>query len=216
VIRNRDGTQDIIQYSVQLLLEGDNMESAFTEGDNSKVVATDTCKNTVYCLASQNNWKSPEEFGIIICKHFLTIYPQWVNKMVVTIYKDNWERVVVSDSAGRKKPHAHTFKRTGPIKPYTVCEGVKRGNSPMSFTVKSGFQSLEILKTTQSGFAGYPKDRYTSLPESNDRIVGTSAEGEWVYNKDAVARGSIDYCKVRKTLVNHSFFMLFSFFFSDI
>lgn len=201
VIRNRDGTQDILQYNVQLMLEGDNMASAFLEGDNSKVVPTDTCKNTVYCLASQNTWQSIEEFGLIICKHFLTEYPQWVNKITVTIQKDVWNRLNVPDSNGRIREHAHAFQRVGPFKPYTICVGEKRANTNFSFSVKSGFKGLEILKTTQSGFVGYPKDRYTSLPESTDRILGTSAEGEWVFNNDAVNRGRIDYTKVFDVIV---------------
>jgi len=193
VIRNRDGTQNIIQYNVQILLEGDNMETAFTTGDNSPVVATDTCKNTVYCVASQHDFKSMEEFGLILCKHFLNEYPQWVNKITVTIFRDLWERMVLPDSRGSRKDHAHAFRRMGPLKPFTICVGEKRANTNLSLSVKSGFKSLEICKTTQSGFVGYPKDRYTSLPESTDRLLGTSADAEWNYSKDAVSRGRIDY-----------------------
>lgn len=71
VIRKADGTHDVQQLSVQILLEGDNMEKVFTTGDNSPVVATDTCKNTVYCLAKLHDFNSIEEFGIILCNHFL-------------------------------------------------------------------------------------------------------------------------------------------------
>jgi urate oxidase len=195
VVRNRDGTQNIIQYNVELLLEGDAMDSAFLVGDNSTVVPTDTCKNTVYCVASQNEWSSMEEFGLLICKHFLNQYPQTCNKITVTIYRDNWDRLTTPDSRGMMKEHAHAFRRTGPIKPFTICIGEKRPTTNMSFSVSSGFKNLEICKTTMSGFVGYPKDRYTSLPESTDRIVGTSADAQWTYNKDAVNRGKIDYVK---------------------
>lgn len=193
VLRNRDGTQSIIQYNVQLLLEGDTMGSAFLTGDNSQVVPTDTCKNTVYCVASQNEFSSMEEFGILICKHFLKEYPKFVNKITVTIFRDLWERVQVPDSYGRVREHSHAFRRMGPLKPFTVCVGEKRYNSALKLGVTSGFKSLEILKTTQSGFVGYPKDRYTSLPEATDRILGTSADVEWTYSSTAVNRGGIDY-----------------------
>lgn len=193
VLRHRDGTQSVIQYNVQLLLEGDTMDNAFLVGDNSQVVPTDTCKNTVYCVASQHDFQSPEELGILICKHFLNEYPKFVNKITVTIYRDNWERLNVPDSQGQVRPHAHSFRRIGPLKPYTVVVGEKRPNTNVKLAVTSGFKSLEVLKTTQSGFVGFPKDRYTSLPEVTDRLVGTSADAEWVYNADAVNRGRIDY-----------------------
>lgn len=198
VLRNRDGTQDIIQYNVQLLLEGDTMDNAFLQGDNSQVVPTDTCKNTVYCVASQNNFESAEEFGTLLAKHFLHEYPKFVNKITITIHRDNWERLQVPDSNGRIRAHAHAFRRIGPFKPFTVVTGEKRPNTNLKLSVTSGFKSLEILKTTQSGFVGYPKDRYTSLPESTDRLLGTSADAEWVYNSDLVNRGKIDYNAVSR------------------
>jgi len=172
------------------------METAFTEGDNSIVVPTDTCKNTVYCVASTNNFSSIEEFGTILCRHFLNEYPKIVNKITVTIHRDIWKRLEVPDSQGVVVPHKHAFQRFGPLKPYTIVVGEKRPDTEITLQVTSGFKSLEILKTTQSGFVGFPKDRYTSLPEVTDRLVGTSADSEWKYNPEEVNKGSIDYSKV--------------------
>ncbi len=39
-----------VEWTVQVLLRGD-FESAHIEGDNSKILATDTMKNTVYSLS---------------------------------------------------------------------------------------------------------------------------------------------------------------------
>src|SRR5699024_4964028 len=48
--------------------------------------------------------------------------------------------------------------------------------------VISGFYDLTVLKTTASGFVGYPKDRYTTLPETEDRILATDIATRWRYN----------------------------------
>jgi hypothetical protein len=48
VIRGANGVHNVMQLSVQILLEGDTMGEVYETGDNAKVVATDTCKNTVY------------------------------------------------------------------------------------------------------------------------------------------------------------------------
>jgi urate oxidase len=79
--------------------------------------------------------------------------------------------------------------------------------------VQSGVKSLELLKTTQSGFENFHRDRFTSLPDVSDRLLGTSAEAEWVYptlsvsvslnahNKRAGAVGSVDYGKVNEEVL---------------
>lgn len=54
--RNPNGVHDVLQMNVEVLLQGDCMETAFTEGDNSLVVPTDTCKNTIYYLGKTNNF----------------------------------------------------------------------------------------------------------------------------------------------------------------
>eukprot|EP01033_Poteriospumella_lacustris_P001852 gene1852-1345_t len=196
VTRRKCGTHEIMQLNVQILLEGNDMDSAFTEGDNSKVVPTDTCKNTVYCVANQHEFSSIEEFGLILGKHFVTTYPSIVNKVNIVIKKDTWERIVVPDSRGKNAPHKHTFKRIGPQMPFTeVSVGGNRG-TVTTVSVKSGFKSLDIMKTTQSGFVGFPRCRFTSLPEATDRLLGTSADCEWVYNSQQVLRGSVNFNKV--------------------
>lgn len=158
------------------------MDSAFLTGDNSNVVPTDTCKNTIYCLGKKNDFDSIEQFGLIVCKHFLTEYPNIVNKVCVEISEDVWERVVAPDSRGVMRSHAHAFKRSGPAIPFTKVSGTKRPSTSFSFSVKSGIRDLMVMKTTQSGFVDFHKCKYTSLAPSTDRILGTSIFAEWEYD----------------------------------
>jgi urate oxidase len=172
------------------------MDTAFTVGDNANVVPTDTCKNTVYCVASKNQFSSPEEFAIILCKHFLAEYPDIVNKVSIEVVKDDWQRIMAPNSRGVMSPHVHTFQRIGPMKPYAHAQGEKRKGTAARISLQAGFKGLEVLKTTQSGFTDFHKCKYTSLPEVTDRLVGTSVEAHWEYNSAAVARGNIDFNKV--------------------
>lgn len=182
VNRNKsDGTHDIMQLSVQLLLEGDGMDEVFLTGNNRKCVATDTCKNTVYVVAHNNEFESIEEYGILLAKHFLDTYPSIVNKISIQIVKDRWERLIAPDTKGKMGPHNHTFKRVGPNRPYTHVQAERRRHSGTNISVQSGFRNLEILKTTQSGFEGFHRDQYTSLPEASDRLLATSMDAEWTY-----------------------------------
>jgi urate oxidase len=47
--------------------------------------------------------------------------------------------------------------------------------------VRSGIQDLQILKTTDSAFSGFLKDQYTTLAETNDRLLGTVLQADWLY-----------------------------------
>lgn len=178
------------------------MDSSFTAGDNSKVVPTDTCKNTVYCIANMHNFSTMEEFGILLGRHFLSEYPDIVRKVNITIKQDNWERLTsVPNSAGRPQPHNHAFKRVGPQTPFTAVTAEKGlTSSEPIFSVTSGFRSLDLLKTTQSGFVDFHHNRFTSLPAVTDRLLGTSADCEWTYNQALVNRGAIQYGKVFKDI----------------
>jgi urate oxidase len=196
VVRGRDGRHDVIQLNVQILLEGYDMEDVFTAGNNKKVVATDTCKNTVYCIANETNFTSIEDFGIALANHFIAEYPDIVNKVHLHIKKDQWERLTVPDSAGRNAPHQHCFKRIGPQMPFTDVVAHGNRGKVTKLEIKSGFRALEIMKTTQSGFVDFHRNRFTSLPEVEDRLVGTSADAEWVYSSDMVRRGGMNFNQI--------------------
>ena len=53
---------EFIEASVNVTLEGE-MEDAYAKGDNRNVVATDTCKNTVYVVAKDDPFDTIESFG---------------------------------------------------------------------------------------------------------------------------------------------------------
>ena len=41
--------------------------------------------------------------------------------------------------------------------------------------------NLVVLKTADSAFAGFPRDQYTTLPETRDRLLATSMTAAWQY-----------------------------------
>lgn len=75
----------------------------YTEGDNSDIVATDSQKNTVYLLAKKHGVTCPEQFAILLCRHFLSTYSH-VLKVQVHIEQYPWQRVEIDG-----KPHNHAF-----------------------------------------------------------------------------------------------------------
>src|SRR5271166_5626971 len=98
---------DFNEWTVQVLLQGD-FDSSFTEADNSKILPTDTMKNTVYSLARDSNAATIEEFAMELGDYSLDNQPQ-VSKACIEIEEKAWERMVVDGV-----PDATTFRLGGP------------------------------------------------------------------------------------------------------
>ena len=154
---------------VAVLLRGD-FASSYTSGDNTKVVATDTIKNTINVLAKRHLAQEIERFGVTIGEHFLQRYPQ-VETVEIEITERPWKRMEIEG-----KPHSHSFEADGEARMFTrvIC---RRG----ARTIESGIRDLLILKSTGSGFENYPKDEFTTLPETADRILATSLRATWTF-----------------------------------
>ena len=57
-------------------------------------------------------------------------------------------------------------------------------------TIVSGLTNLVVLKTTESAFSGFPRDEFTTLPETRDRILATSMTAAWTYRPGATQFGA--------------------------
>ena len=178
VVRH-DTHHEMKEWSVRVLLHGD-FETCFTAGDNSKILPTDTMKNTVYWLARESSAGTLEGFAIELVQFLLNNNPQ-VSKASAEVEEKSWKQVLVDG-----RPHGTTYSLTGPELQTTEVI-LERGGKP---SVKSGIDGLVILKTTHSAFTGYIKDKLTTLPESTDRIFGTRATIEWDYNPGATSFAS--------------------------
>ena len=167
----REGaTQTVKEIEVAALLTGD-FAAAYTLADNSKVVATDTIKNTVNVLAKEHLGQEIERFGLSLGKHFLKHYPQ-VESASAEISAKKWERLKIAGD-----PHPHSFQAGSEAKTWTRVVCTREAQK-----VQSGVRDLVILKSTGSGWAGFPRDEYTTLPETNDRILATSFEATWTWS----------------------------------
>jgi urate oxidase len=166
----RSGHQHSIkELSISVMLSGD-FDASYTRADNSLVVPTDTMKNTVQALALEHLGAETEDFGVMLAEHFFKTYPQ-AARAEVHCSERSWQRIRLDG-----KPHPHSFQEAGPARLFAqvCCDGGKT-------TVQSGIEDLLILKSTQSGFEGFVKDKYTTLPETRERIFATELKASWFY-----------------------------------
>jgi urate oxidase len=179
---------DLDEWAVEVLLTGD-FETAHTVGDNSKILPTDTMKNTVYFVARESKAESMEEYAKELIDFLLARNPQ-VERAEAAIESHLWKRMMVEG-----EPYPTAFMH-GSDERQTARVSRRRGEA---FRIVSGLDRLNILKTAQSGFVGYIKDELTTLPETTDRLFGTALKAEWPYTERAIEQG-IDFNKVRRHL----------------
>ena len=159
-VRRDAARHELVELSVDVSLEGD-FDAAFTDGDNRKVIATDSIRNTVLVLAHEHPVDCIETFGRCITRHLIDRYEQ-VERARARVTEELWRRLDVDGA-----PHPHTFTRGGAEIRTTTVEQDRSGAE----TVASGIDALVILKTTGSGFSDFVRDEFTTLANADDRIL---------------------------------------------
>jgi urate oxidase len=154
--------------TVAVALEGD-FTAAHTDGDNSLVIATDTMKNTAYAFAADHLTGSIEAYATVLGRHF--VENDQVDRAIVNVREHGWRPI---DVGGSEAPDA--FLRTGEgTRVATVAVGRD------AVVVEAGIEDLVVVKTTRSAFAGFPRDRFTTLAETEDRLMATKLTAIWSY-----------------------------------
>jgi urate oxidase len=159
-------------------LEGD-FRDAHVLGDNAEILPTDTMRGATYALVKEHAGVEIEEFGLLMTEYLMRAAPA-VARAEVSISEHPWERI---EAGG--EPHPHAFTRAESQRTARVS---RTGDA---VEVRAGVADLFLLKTTGSAFRGFLKDRYTTLPETDDRILATNLTAEWRYG-----RTDLDYRKL--------------------
>lgn len=180
----------ITDLTVTTQLRGD-FSGTHLHGDNTAVLPTDTQKNTVFAFARKHGVGDPEDFAMRLGRHFVDTQDA-VTGARIEVEAHAWERISVD---GRE--HDHAFSRPGGETRTTVV--TVDGDDAW---VVSGLRDLVVLKSTGSEFHGYPRDEYTTLPETTDRVLATAVTARWRYAATSVEGGfSAVHAAVRTTLL---------------
>ena len=170
-IHREADSNEVSQLNVKAMIEGD-FARAYTHGDNSTSVSTDTIKNVVNVIARENTGLCTEEFCQVLARKYLDTYPQ-IASVALTVHETKWSRLSFGG-----KPHPHSFVLDSNGKP-TVELTIARGGSS---TMSSGIDGFTFMKSTQSGWENYVKDAYTTIPPTNDRMCATSMVASWKWS----------------------------------
>jgi urate oxidase len=152
---------DLKDLNVSVTLAGE-LRATHLTGDNAPVLTTDSQKNTVYAFARRYGVGEIEEFGLRLARHFVDSQPT-ITRARVHVEEYGWQRL-----------GPHSFQRAGAeTRTATVSYD---GDAAW---VVSGLTDLVLLNSTDSEFRGYVKDPYTTLPETDDRVLATAVNARW-------------------------------------
>ena len=163
-------THSLKELDVQVMLHGD-FDASYTKADNKLVVATDSMKNTVNVFAKEKLGAETEPFGVALAEHFLQTYAH-VDRAEITLSEHCWERLSIAG-----QPHPHSFTERGAARPTARVVATRGGT-----VVESGIEDLLVLKSTASGFEDFLRDKFTTLPETGDRVFATKLKAVWTFN----------------------------------
>src|SRR5712691_10393360 len=161
-VRRATDPHEIVDLTIDVALEG-AFEKVYTDGDNSACLATDTMKNTVYALARVEPIDHVETFAAKLADYFSE--KPGVSVVRIQAAERPWTTL-----------GSHAFARAGEEEWTTVVTQDARRT-----LITSGLRGLVVLKTAESAFSGFPRDRYTTLPDTRDRLLATSITAAWQY-----------------------------------
>ena len=181
VIRD-GGPHRLRDLTVDVTLRGD-FDAVHVEGDNAGLPATDTMRNVVYAFAAEQPMDSLPDFGAALVAHFLE--SGRVREAGVRIREHPWERLegnAFQRGAGGTRVH------------WAAGDGGAVRHA-------GGIEDLLVLRSSGSAFSGFERDRYTALPETDDRILATVVTARWDH-ADGVTPPEGSWTAVRATLLD--------------
>jgi len=181
VLRDDDGSHRACEIEADVLLSGD-LVASYLSADNLSIVPTDTVKNTLHVLAHDHLQTCRTGFAQVIGEHFLQRYDH-LTGVSVTLRERRWGRLSISG-----QPHPHAFAADTNGQWFCRCD-FQRGQSPQ---LRAGVRDHLIMKTTGSGFIGYPQCEFTTLPPTEDRILATRLTAEWTFDPTAADFAAAD------------------------
>ena len=181
--------RDNVMFANEVTVEvhGDNFLPAYTRGDNSDVVATDSMKNFILSQAGEYEGATLEGYLAMLGSGFLERYEQMQEVRV----SGRELPFSVFQAPGGQGFEPSPVLRQRQWSDHSVAElrYVRDGGGVALAEHRSGRVSIELLKTKGSAFTRFVRDEYTTLPERSDRPLFIRLDVQWTYRDPDDATG---------------------------
>jgi urate oxidase len=169
----------LLAADVSMEVLGQGFLPAYTEGDNTNVVATDTMKNVILRRAHEYEGETLEGLLYDLGRGFLSTYPE-MEGLRLWAARQPW----VAETA-------RLFRRVDGDHAVATLELGRTGAGAVEVVgARGGHVGLRLLKTTGSAFTRFARDGDTTLPERSDRPLFVHLDVHWRYGDPADAVGA--------------------------
>jgi urate oxidase len=179
----------LLAGEVDIEVFGDNFLPAYTQGDNSQVVATDSMKNFVFQRALDYDGTTLEGLLDHLGRALLATYPQ-MRRLRVSAREWPFAAAPVPGPEGAFAASDTVFRREHGDHSVAMLEFDRAGDGAALTAHCSGRDALQLLKVTGSAFSAFVRDAYTTLPERRDRPLYVTMDVAWQYRDPADALGA--------------------------
>lgn len=177
----------LLAAEVDVEVFGHNFLPAYTQGDNSMVVATDSMKNFVLREAFVYEGATLEGYLEQLGSHFLTTYAS-MESLRLTVRELPFQQVYVPQGSGFAASEV-LFSRYHNDFAMATLDFTRADGQPVITSHRCGQLDLQLFKVTGSSFTSFVRDEYTTLPECKDRPLFIYLNVYWKYSdlKDMLA-----------------------------
>jgi urate oxidase/2-oxo-4-hydroxy-4-carboxy-5-ureidoimidazoline decarboxylase len=177
----------VFANEISVEVHGDNFLPAYTRGDNSDVVATDSMKNFILRQAAEYEGATLEGYLARLGSGFLDRY-ELMQEVRVSGRELPFSAVEVPGEEGFG-PSPVLRRRQWSDHSVAELRYRREEGAPVLLEQRSGRVSMELLKTEGSAFTRFVRDEYTTLPERSDRPLFIRMDVHWQYADPADATG---------------------------
>jgi urate oxidase len=172
----------VLALRVDVEVFGDNFLPAYTEGDNSSVVATDSMKNFALAQALAYDGATLEGFLDFLGRRFLATYPQ-MHALRLAATEQPFNAARVPERGGGFVDSAVLFSPAHGDHAFAALDCERDGVSgEYRLTAHTcGRRGMQLMKVTGSSFTRFVRDRHTTLPERMDRPLFIYLDVHWTY-----------------------------------
>jgi urate oxidase len=174
----RSNTVFALEVDVEVL--GGNFLAAYTRGDNSQVVATDSIKNFVLGQALDYDGATIEGFLRFLGVGLIERYKQ-IRDVRVSGRELPFVPAPVPGEGGGFVASDVLFDRIDADYATGTIALKAEGNGAVLTGHRCGRVGMRLMKTTGSAFTSFVRDEYTTLPERRDRPLFVTLDVGWRY-----------------------------------
>ncbi len=182
-------SNELVAVEVDTEVYGEDFLPAYTEGDNSMVVATDSMKNFVIRETLTWDGATLESLAYHLANGISSTY-EYLRDLRLTVRELPFGGVPVPGDGGFA-PSDNLFEsRRADYGEATLRLQRGEGTATAIVDHQCFRRDIHLMKLTGSAFTAFVRDGYTTLPERGDRPLYVFMETSWRYGDPADALGT--------------------------